>query len=318
MLLIDLLLACHRAPTEGDSDEAPAVEDATLHFGNENNYIFEGILNAPRLPLAALQDGAVEWGSLDADLQCHALDPVAEIDNVSLMVFPYLSADEVEEGLAVDSLQQVDMGIYLSHQPGDATEIVLSDLTFCGTEANIHEEFTAENGTWLVLFSTGTGVGVGSRMMAFLEPTEGGPTTATVRDGCSVLDHTVEFETLEPIEVSLDGPWVVDWSDLTVTGQGGPLIPTRVDSLKLARFETLTLADLEEQFLDLDTVATQQWSAPHPSSTVDDLSVMVDVIDGSPFPGFHDDGVWILALMCDSCPVPAPLALTVLTPLTAR
>jgi hypothetical protein len=230
------------------------------------------------------------------------------------MVFPYLTADEVEDGLAVDSLQQVDMGLYLSWEPGDATQVSLSQLTFFGTEANIQEVFEPGRGTWLVLLATGTGVGVGSRMMAFIEPTGGAPAHGEITDGCAVLDYTAELEALTPLPVPIDGPWVVDWSGVTSTGHGSPLIATRVTSLKVARFDGLSLADLEARFLDLDGLATASWSMPHPSGTVDDLAQLTNDADGTAFPGFETDGTWLLALMCDSCPVPAPLALTVLSP----
>jgi hypothetical protein len=313
-----LLLACAREVPEPDSGAPPSPEDATLQFENANNYTFEGVLNAPRIPLAALTDATVEWSGLDADLQCHDLDPIADVDNVGLMVFPYLTADEVEEGLAIDSLQQVDMGLYLSHEPGEATQVTLSQLTFFGTAADIQTEFQAGSGTWLVLLSTGTGVGVGSRMMAFIEPEVDGPTTATITDGCSVLDYTVELEALTPLDVPLDGPWIVDWGGVTATGHGSPLLPTRVTSLKVARYDSLSLPDLEARFLDLDSLASQTWSVAHPSGTTDDLAAMTSAVDGAPFPGFDADGTWLLALMCDSCPVPAPLALTVLRPLAPR
>ncbi len=318
MLLISLLLACHREQPDTDSGEPLTVADATLRFTNANNYQFEGILNAPRLPMAELTNDTISWSALDADLQCHDLDPVADIDNVGLMVFPYLTADEVEQGLAVDSLQQVDMGIYLSKEPGEATQVTLSELTFFGTEANIQDEFAPGNGTWLLLLSTGTGVGVGSRMMAFVEPTAGAPDHVSIEDGCSVLDYTVELEALTPLEVPMEGPWVVDWSGVTATGHGSPLVATRVTSLKVARFDALTLPEIEARFLDLETLATEQWSLPHPSGTVDDLGTLTQDTDGSPFPGFDAEGIWMLALMCDSCPVPAPLALTVLNPVPAR
>lgn len=321
MLLISVLLACHRdAPgSETGGKELPQPEDATVHFNDVHNYSFEGVLNAPRLPLVAYEEGvrtdmAIAWDALNADLQCHDLDPVADIDNASLMIFPYLSADEVEEGLAVDSLQQVDMGIYLSHEPGDTTEVTLSQLTFFGTAANIQTEFVPDNGTWLFLLSTGTGVGTGSRMMAFLEPTVGGPASTSVEDGCAILDYSVELETLTPLPVPLDGPWVVDWSGVNATGHGSPLIATRVTSVRLARFEGMSLPHLEDNFLDLEYLAADQWSVPHPGGRVDDLAGLINDNDGSAFTGFDTESVWLLALMCESCPVPAPLALTVLAP----
>lgn len=101
----------------------------------------------------------LDWSGLTRDLQCHETDPVGDIDNAALMVFPYLNQAEVAVGLAHDTLQQVDLGVYLSYEPGDTTSVSLSQLTFFGTEANIKSEFYPDGATWVVLLSTGTRVG---------------------------------------------------------------------------------------------------------------------------------------------------------------
>lgn len=308
-----LLAACagaDAADTAGDTADGVA----TVRFTNVHNYTFEGWLDIPSFPVAAHGDVQVGWSGIDHDLQCHALDPVADIDNVGLMVFPYLDHDEVEAGLARDSLRQVDMGAYVSAEPGDATETALSQLTFFGTPAEIPSQFAQDSGSWLVLLTTGVGVGVGTRTLAFLEPRDDSEVLrAELSGGCELLDHTVDLEALTPLPIPRTGPWLLDWRSLTVTGHGSPLDPTKVTSVRVARFDAPDLATLEGRFLDLEALAAQSWSVPHPAGSTDRLDALVDA-DGVPFPGFDTDGIWLLALQCDSCPVPAPLALTVLAP----
>lgn len=308
-----VMAACGTAGSPTDDTADTALAEAA-HLGNANNYHFEGLLDLPSTPVRATADIAVSWASLALDVQCHAVDPVADIDNVSLMAFPRLGEAEVEAGLSRDSLQQVDMGVYLSWEPGDATEAHLSDLTFGGTDPEIEAQFTEGSGTWLLLFTTGTQVGVGARALAFVEPRADVDTERVeVTDGCDVLEHTVDLDELEPLALPAAAPWSVEWSTLTVTGQGTPLVATKVSSVMVARFDTTDLAALEADFLDLELIAAQTWSAPHPGGVAIDLADLRDDA-GEPFPGVDSEGTWLLALRCESCPVPAPLALTRLLP----
>ncbi len=309
-----LLAACVTGgPLDSSGDTGEPVP--TVTFGNANNYSFEGTLHVPSFPVHEQADVDLAWDTLTHDLQCHTLDPVADIDNVGLMVFPYLDHAEVEAGLARDSLQQVDMGAYIFYEPGDATEASLSQLTFYGTDPEIEAQFREGSGTWLVMLTTGTDVGIGTRSLAFLEPRADSDVDAVaLSGGCDLLEHTVSLRELTPLPIARTGPWLLDWSRLTATGLGTPLLPTKVTSVMVAHFAQGDLAALEDQFLDLTTVATRTWSVPHPAGTTDRLDALVATDDGSPFPGFDAEGTWLLALFCDSCPVPAPLALTVLAP----
>ena len=295
-------------PASGEPD--PSGE---IHLSDANNYSFQGDLDGPTTPVAELEDVSFSWAELDFDLQCHDFDPVEDVDTVSLMVFPRLSETEVEEGLALDTLQQVDLGVYLEFNPGSDTDGVLSDFTFFGTEADIQEELVEGSGTWLVVLNTGTQVGVGSRMFAFLEPTAGETNDhVDILDGCSVLDHTVDLDALRPAPVLAEGPWEADWSELTTNGSGVEFFPQRVSRVDVGRYAG-DLAQLEAEFLDLELVAEELYSMDHPGGTEADLSELVDE-QGRAFEGFQGEGTWLLALRCGTCSNPAPLFLTVLDP----
>ncbi len=310
-MLPSLLAAC----VGGDpTDTADVPARAAISFANENNFTFEGLLNIPSFAVEATTDFSLSWADLDKDLQCHDLDPVADIDNVGLMAFPYLTEAEVEDGLARDSLRQVDMGVYLNYEPGDATEFLLSQVSFGGTDPDIEPLFEDGSGSWLVVLTTGTGVALGSRMLVFVSPQDGEDNHAvSVDDGCALLDYTVSLTTLTPVVIAADDPLTLDWSQLTVTGQGSPLDPTKVSKVMVAYFADTDVASLEAQFLDLESLATTTWSAPHLAGVQADLGALLDDDDQSPFPGFDDTGLWLVALVCDSCPVPAPLGLTLVT-----
>jgi hypothetical protein len=317
MALLLLALGCAKSPPDSadtpPDTEAPAADaDGSVPLSDANNFAYEGVLDAPSLPLAELTDVALDWSGLTTDLRCNALDPVADIDNTALLVFPYLTEEEVEAGLSDDSLDQADLAVYLSYLPGDTTRLNLSNMSFFGTDAEIEGRFEAGSGTWMVLLNTGTEIAVGARMMAFLTPTVGETATeASVTDGCPVLDFTADLETLAHVPVLRDGPWRLDWSALTRDGHGGVFEPTRVDGLMVARFD-LTVAELQDNFLDLESLAAETWRYTLTGGTDIDLGVVSGPSD--PFPGFVGEGVWAIALTCGTCPNPAPLFLTIVDP----
>lgn len=317
VLLALLLGGCVRSAASGDA-EAPATEadpSGAIPIVNANNYRFDGELDVPRFPLRALADVGVSWAGATEDVQCQALDPVGDIDNVSLLTFPHLSEAEVETGLAHDSLQQADSAVYLSWPPGSATDLHLSDLTFFGTPADIDQQFKEGTGQWLLLFATGETVGVGTRLLALLTPDDDETTTSvSLEPQCGTLDYEVDLEALVPVPVLRDGPWLLDWSRLTVNGMRNPFFPTKVSEVTVAWFAERTVPELEADFLDLPSLADRRWSMRHAFGTGDDLAQLTDVNDGSAFPGFTAEGTWVLALLCETCAVPAPLLLTVVAP----
>lgn len=317
LALLLLLGGCIQTPadTAADTDDTDVPEpagDGSVPLTDANNYAYEGVLDAPSFTLAELSNATLDWSALRTDLRCNALDPVADIDNTSLLVFPYLTELEVEAGLSDDNLDQADLAVYLSHEPGDATRVGLEDMTFFGTDAEIEGRFVEGSGTWMVLLTTGTEIAVGARMMAFLAPTAGETATeAAVTDGCPVLDFTADLASLTHAAVLKDGPWLLDWSALTRDGHGGTFEPTRVDGLMVARFD-LTIAELQDSFLDLEALASDTWRYTLVSGTSIDLGALSG--PSEPFPGFSGEGVWAIGLLCGTCPNPAPLFLTIVDP----
>jgi hypothetical protein len=78
----------------------------------------------------------------------------------------------------------------------------------------------------------------------------------------------------------------------------------------------MTVADIEDQILDLELMATQMYEIGLSGGRTADLELGLERTSGEPFSGFErsEEGVWLLALMCSSCQNPAPVVLTVLSP----
>jgi hypothetical protein len=93
---------------------------------------------------------------------------------------------------------------------------------------------------------------------------------------------------------------------------GAPFDLTQVTSAIVGHY-TQTPAQLEGQFLDLETVATELYRADIPSGTKLDFTMLMDA-NGAPFPGVTSDGTWLVGLRCGMCRNPAPWYMTVLVP----
>ncbi|MCP4805496.1 MAG: hypothetical protein GY913_14105 [Proteobacteria bacterium] len=310
-----LLLGCEQPVPDVAGPLKPPEESGEVLLADAHNYSFWGLLDGPSFQLEELTDPTIRWDELTEDLQCHELDGVDDIDVVGLMVFPLLDELTVEEGLSYDTLSQVDMTIFLSSEPGDDTSVSLSDFSFDGTDVDTTTYFEVGSGTWALVFSSGFTIGVGTRMLAFLEPVAAGEadsTEASVTDGCSALEYDADLTSLREVPVLPGGPWEVDWSAVTEASYGGEFEAVKVTEIMVGHYD-LEREEIADNFLDLELIATELYTMDHPAGVEADLADLTDA-DGDPFPGFTDDGTWVFALRCKTCSNPAPLFLTTLVP----
>ncbi|MEE2751455.1 MAG: hypothetical protein VX519_08485 [Myxococcota bacterium] len=293
-------VACQAPPMDGRLTDA-------------NNYVFSGALEVPSVTTASGVDVDVCWDGVRTDIQCRDMDPVADIDNLSLVRFPHMDQASVEAGMSDSTLQQADISGYVESRTDSETCGSLSDMSFFGTTIDVTEQYVSGAGTYLLLLTTGTEPAVGSRMLVFIDPdVDSTNTSVEVPDGCGVLDFSVDLKSLEPLLLPTEGPWVVDWSGVTVDGRGLSSDFGAVDQVTFGFYEGQTLADLESDFLNIESLATQTWSATLESGTSVDLAELSDSMGR--FPGFEGVGVWVLALRCERCFNPAPLLLTRVEP----
>lgn len=305
------------AETGGDDSAETGPED-TGPFGpyvlsDGHNYSFSGELDGPTVRTRSATDLHIDWSALTLDMQCHPMDPVADTDNLALLAFPYLSEAEVEDGLEMGTLLQSDLGGYVQLELGDQTDAMLSELTFFGTDADIETRVEEGAAAFLLILTTGTSVGIGTRSFLFVEPhVDEANTEVAFGESCAILDFDADLQSLDPVPVNTTGPWVVDWSGLTRNGQDLPFDLRNIDGLMLGHYSGRSPADLEAEFLDLELVTDEIWRAELNGETSFDLATLDR--DGTPFPGFGGEGTWLLALRCSTCANPAPLFLTVLQP----
>ena len=316
LLLVPILAACQPEADDTGGGAVEVFDEATLT--DANNYAFSGTLTVGNDPVAAAEDATVDWSALTEDLQGHALDPAADIDQLGLVAYRYLSPEEVTEAIESDSLQMSDVSVYLQFlNEAEATSCLLSEFTLFGNPVDVLSYMEEGSATWMLLLGEGTTPGQGVRAMKFFEPLDGiDDHEITATDGDAVLDVDADLSSLEPVRIAADDPGVrFDWSGITVDGRGQDIELNDIDSVLLARYDDLGVADLEAGFLDLETLADAMWTAEVEGETALDTEQLAGDL---PFEGFTPEATWLLALRCGTCMNPAPLFLTVVDPVRAE
>jgi hypothetical protein len=285
---------------------------------NENNYRSTASLSLPTVKTAPAADLDICWNEVTTDILCHAVAPKTDLDNVGFLRFLHLTEHQVEVKLVSGELRQSEVDGYTEYRTDQkATCARLSQFSFFGTPIDVAAHYVeSDDETYLLVFTHGTVPGVGARVMMFVEPTAGSTNTRVdAPSGCGLLDFSADLTTLKKVGVPADGPWTVDWREVTRNGQGNELIYATIDRLLVGFYEEKTLADLEAGFFDIETLATSLWELPLTGGRTADLAQAVEHDTDAAFEGFtRTDGVWILALLCSTCQNPAPVVLTILDP----
>jgi hypothetical protein len=294
----------------GDYDEANPY-----YLADPQNFSYTGDIYAPNHETVSGENVEICFDGLSHDIQCHEVDPSSDPGIVTLARFNNLSEEEVEEQISNDTLPQSAISGYLSVlvEPGE-TCVQLEDMSLQGTEIVLEEEYYEGGGTYLVLVGAGDEPGMNTLSMDFFVPLEASDVTGVdIEDACSTLDFLADVASSETAALPSEAEelWV-DWGDLTVTGLGNPINLAKIDGLMLGHYAELSVAELEESFLDLELIASELYTMDLGGTFSADL-YQASGDDGA-FTGFTADGTWVLALTCSTCSNPAPLFLTVVEP----
>jgi len=109
---------------------------------------------------------------------------------------------------------------------------------------------------------------------------------------------------------------VVDWSALTKDGVGVGVVFQNISSLRLAYYPGYDTAKLAENALNYDRIAGATYYKADVAGGergADLAEVKTD--SGQVFAGFTEtNGLWVIALECSKCYLPAPIAVAILNP----
>jgi hypothetical protein len=285
------------------------IEDA-------NNYTATSSLTIPAVETQAATDLSISWTGITQNLLCH---PAGSIDNVAFLRIGNMTQMDVENKLAKGQLVQTEVTTYREFHTAGATSTMLSDLSF-GTKLDPATDYVVAPSTqYLLLFTTGTVLGVGAQSMVFLSPsTSSTNTTVAAPNPCGTTNFLSFAATLStmPVSIPAKGPWKIDWSQITKDsfGQTIDFTMTILDKVEVGFFQGKQPSDIQTDFLNVEQDATSLYTYAIPSGQTY-VDLMSTPTTGGAFPGFTDtSGTYAIAVLCTKCSVPAPVVFSILQP----
>jgi hypothetical protein len=323
-----LVFGCSDDPVAPDGGGAST--SGHIKLSNENNFTtVTSELHLETVAAAAEFDLTLDWSKIEYDLQCHKVNPAADIDTVLFLRFTETTQEAVSKLLDKGDLATEDLvapAPFKFVPNGTKMTADLSDFAVTETKLDPSVHFKDNGDVYLAVFQNGTNLGQGARSMVFVEPDDGdndkvvAPANAPDADGkCPALDYEARLTDLTPLGVPKDGSsWVLDWQGMNKDSQGGKLDRTKITRMLIGFYAGETPATLEKKFLDLEEIPTESWEIKW-----DDFVQSVEIkgaanrkAGGAAFTSFEQSqqGTWIMGLFCDACQSPAPFVVTVLNP----
>jgi len=319
------------APAVGGLPASACEGGQAVQIENDSNYSLVTKLDISQSTLKGNTDLLIDWTGLTQDFFGHAVHAPEDIKLVLLTLWN-MSPEEIEGHLSADtldaSLQKGALSIYPDGtfttknlfsfgalDPSNAP-VPAEDLRpfFDTTDPNY--QYPPSSYTFLAIAQAGTNAGSDARMLhLFKLDSAAAATTLELKDGLTTLMATASFAQAKVVEVPVLTPQLnVDWSRMTKNALGNVFVPTRVTKAVVAHFETETTADLEGNFLDLQSMADAWYEADVKAGTSIGLETLSDAARGA-FPGISEQGLWMTALFCTkACSNPAPWSITMLKP----
>lgn len=285
--------------------------ESVVLLEDRQNYAIDTWIDAGTDTVRSGYDSTVDWSGLDVDLLGYPVDPAVDITTIGLVQFQDLSQDEVLTGINDDTLQQAQLTAFADYTiAGGETNATLSQFSLLGTYVDPAVNITEDGGTYLVSAVTGEST---YRMLGFFSPVvDAGIAPITLTGDSATIGYDVTLDSGFPVTIPRSNRVSVDWSGITTNGSGLPINLPDIDRLMLAHY-TGSVADLQADFLHIQTLPDHQWTADVGGWGDWPLADLEDS-DGQRFDGFDQDGTWLLAMICSTCLNPAPPFLALVQP----
>lgn len=300
--------------------------DGKLVITDDTNYALPSTLSVKSAKLKDATDLDFDWSGLKHDLFGRPIDARVDIDLLLISLWS-LTPDELTEALQQDNLSpNQSVGVITTYPKDDYTSQHLLGFDYTGNpipEGDIWRYFDTKNPdfhypadthTFLAIAETGTVLGKGGRMLAFftLDPAAT-DTKLTIDDTSAAVTYDVDLARARPVHVPAATPAVtLNWGKMTTNALGNPYDWNQINDAVVAHFTNETLADLENDFLNLESLAEGWWKGEVPAGKSIDFSTLTND-QGEPFPGIDDQGIWLAALFCSiGCGNPAPWSISIL------
>jgi len=306
------------------AEQSVTCTNGTIVAREANNYAFSSTITLPPVTVKSQTNLKFDWSAVTKDFEGHAVNSANPLDTAVVMLWN-LKLSDLETALNADMLNT--NALVVSPPPslgitGGATSAMLYDFTLNGTPIMMSDfdmyfdasMYMPSNSTYLAAVQTGTQLGSGIRMLqAFNVDASSQNTTVTLTNSSTQLSYHADLLSLHPTGIPMgNANLTLDWSQMTTNALGAPFDTSRITSAIVGHY-TQTPSQLQTQFLDLQTIGTDFYTANIDTGTVLDFTTLKDS-SGNSFPGVDANGTWLVGLICGNCRNPAPWYMTVLVP----
>jgi len=295
---------------------------ATIVAKEANDYAFSSTITLSPVTVKQMTNLTFDWSGVTKDFLGHTLK--AGDLNTALAMLWGIKLSDLQTALNTDELYPSDL--VRSPPPSIAingnTTAKLYDFTINGTALppemiNSYFDaamYTPANATYLFGVQHGSELGREMKMLqAFNVDASSSNTTVTMTNESTKMTCQVSLRNLTMTGVPGGTPaLMLDWSQMQTNALGAQFKDGYITSAVVGHYMQ-SPAELEEKFLDLDTIATNYYRADIGAGSVLDFSTLKDAT-GASFPGVDDSGTWLVGLICGNCRNPAPWYMTILKP----
>ncbi|HXJ22066.1 MAG TPA: hypothetical protein VMT03_17720 [Polyangia bacterium] len=327
LLLPLTTLSC--GSSTGSGTPSVTCTNGTMVAAEANNYTFSSSIMLHPVKVKPKSDLTVDWGGVTIDFLTHPVNPKTDLNAIFLLSVNLKSSD-FEMQLNDDTFSTSSINIpgpppsYLPTNGETSKSMIGNFVTAAGyvTQSDLDTyldgtTYTPANTTFAFAAQSGTSVGTGQihMLQSFELDSTSSNTNVTLTNSSTTLTYKADLQDLHPTGVpSGNANLSLDWSMIQKNALGGTFTPTNIAHAIVGRY-TQTPAQLENQFLDLQTIASELYQADIPYGTTLDFTTLMDS-SGHSFTGIDSNGTWLVALICTTCRNPAPWYLTILEPAT--
>ena len=313
--------------SSGNPTQSVTCTNGTMIANEANDYSFTSSLMLHPVKVKPGSDLTFNWGGVSKDFLGQPVNAVNYLNSIFLLLVN-LPAATFQTQLNNDTFATSSIvipGPPPSFLPTNGVTTTTLYDNFISANGPVDSSMAAQyldattytptNSTFVIAAQTGTNmIGTGIRMLQSfeLDPSSSN-TTVSLTNSSTTLTYSANLHSLHPTGVPANtANLTLDWSQIQTNALGQPFEPTAIANAIVGHY-TQTPAELESQFLNLQTIATDLYKAEIPYGSVLDFTKLKTDSDKS-FPGVDSSGTWLVALICTNCRNPAPYYLTILQP----
>ena len=272
------------------------------------NYEFCSTLTAQSIDVKPLTDLTIDWCDLDTSLLGAAIAP-GDINTASIARAPDLSQEELLDAINKGTIATADFDAFAQYTPtgADDCDALTSEFGLNGTALDPSVDLPAGPTYFASVGAIDQTSGFTTyHMFTFFNPTEGEENLLVpIVNDSAHLGYTVDIDVSTfPVPFGTDKIHI-DWASLEKNGCDQDVDLSDIDRVLVARYDEGT-ADIEADFLHVRELAEESYLGDVTGYGDAWLDQVLEDEAGDPFPGFDDNGTWLIALECSTCLNPSP------------